>query len=251
MFFTNSCEDFDNFGARFHYIRNELDFSQKDLAMICWIEIFVLNLPVTMRKCVVVLMLIGLLIFRGWENVFSAGVVISSPSTGEALRGSVVIVGSTDVDDFQSYEVTFGYGDGSAINWFLIQQSNSSVSDGRLAIWDTQNIADGKYTLRLTVFSQGGRTVEYSVPDLRVRNYSLIETSTPQVIEQAGVPEVFATQHATNTPRIEPTRLSENPAEISGNDLAEGALIGSGMVIALFVLLGLNSIIKRSGRGRG
>lgn len=210
-----------------------------------------LNLPVTMRKRIAFLFLIGLLIFRGWQSAISAGVVISSPSAGEALRGAVVIVGSTDVDDFLSYEVTFGYGDGSANNWFLVHQSFTSVNNGKLAIWDTQSIADGKYTLKLSVFSQGGRTIEYTVPDLRVRNYSLIETSTPQAIEQTGVPEVIATQGATFTPRIEPTRLAGNPAEISGNDLAEGALIGSGMVIAFFVLLGLYSMIRRSGRGWG
>jgi hypothetical protein len=176
------------------------------------------------------------------------GGTISSPVAGQAVQGSVVIRGSTTVDGFQSYEVDFAYSEDPTQTWFLIQESTSLVQDGVLAVWDTTTITDGDYTLRLVVNLVNGAQVEVSIPGLRMRNYSPIETETPSltlpyVTLAAGTPIVQATLLATLLPTVSPlpltaTALPTNPAEISSSQVMLTFGKGAAFTIGLFALLG-------------
>ena len=110
---------------------------------------------------------------------------VTSPLPGSALQGAVAISGSTDLPGFRSAEVDFSYADGGPGGWFLIAQSQNSVKAGVLGLWDTSKIADGNYSLRVQVNLTDGSKVEKTVLDLRVRNFTVIETSTPAPADKA------------------------------------------------------------------
>ena len=82
---------------------------------------------------------------------------ISDPQPGQALRGVVLIQGTAEHPAFDHYEVSFAYEPNPTADWFAIEAAGSSpVQNGQLASWDTTQIADGAYQLRLQVFSSDG-----------------------------------------------------------------------------------------------
>ena len=82
---------------------------------------------------------------------------IADPQPGQALRGVVLIRGPAQQPAFDHYEVSFSYEPNPTADWFAIEAAGSSpVQNGQLASWDTTQIADGAYQLRLQVFSSDG-----------------------------------------------------------------------------------------------
>jgi len=160
-------------------------------------------------------------------------VSIRSPQAGEALWGQVTITGSSDVAGFVSAEVSFSYANDPTGTWFLIAASSQPARDGTLAVWDTTTITDGLYTLRLRVMLADGSYVDVTVPDLRVRNYTPVETSTPTVAPLQATP--IAASTVTPTPFPTPTALPPNPAALSQSSIY--ASLGYGVVGAFLVLL--------------
>ena len=97
---------------------------------------------------------------------------ISDPQPGQALRGVVLIRGTAQQPAFDHYEVSFSYEPNPTADWFAIEAAGSSpVQNGQLASWDTTQIADGAYQLRLRVFSSdGGAPLEFVTAGLAVAN---------------------------------------------------------------------------------
>jgi hypothetical protein len=176
---------------------------------------------------------------------------VTNPLAGSALLGAVAISGSTDLPGFKSVEVDFSYLDGGSGGWFLIAQSQSSVKDGVLGVWDTSKIADGNYSLRVQVTLVDGTKVEKIVPGLRVRNYTAIETSTPTLVQQtqsALAATLIPTSAATSTPQPTPTALPANPANMNPVELVFNMVLGITATLIIFGLLGLYRWLKASGR---
>jgi hypothetical protein len=182
---------------------------------------------------------------------------ISSPTAGQVVQGSVVIRGSTTLEEFQAYDVDFADSADPTQTWFLIQESTSSIKDGILAVWDTSTIKDGDYTLRLVVNLTNGDKVEVYVPDLHVRNYTPIETETPTPVQPfitlvPGIPTDLPTSNSTPTrttillpPTITP--LPTNPAEITSTQVlltfGKGALFTVGLFALMGAYLGIRAIL--------
>ena len=97
---------------------------------------------------------------------------IADPQPGQALRGVVLIRGTAQQPAFDHYEVSFSYEPNPTADWFAIEAAGSSpVQNGQLASWDTTQIADGAYQLRLRVFSNdGGAPLEFVTAGLAVAN---------------------------------------------------------------------------------
>ena len=165
--------------------------------------------------------------------------VIDSPKPGEALQGVVSITGSTNVTGFQSSEISFSYDQPDNNNWFPIQQSSEPVDNSRLATWDTTTIADGSYRIKAAVTLKDGTTLESVVGGLRVRNYSLLETSTPSPTKPAQSGNNANPSIPINTSFPTPTDLPVNPAEVTSNALNSSALSGGLIAAVAFVLLGI------------
>ncbi len=164
--------------------------------------------------------------------------------------GKVNITGSTDVLDFQSAEVSFRYEGDAGDTWYLIQQSSEPVKDGALAVWDTSTIADGSYRLRVSVILSDNRTVEVVIPNLRVRNYSTVETATPGL--PANLTEQPTEIKPTSTVAVysTPTTLPDNPAQVTSLKLTLSLVQGAAFAVVCFILLGIY-LALRAIRRRG
>jgi hypothetical protein len=186
-------------------------------------------------------------------------VMLQSPLPGQALQGMILITGNTAVEGFAACEISFGYTEDPTGTWFLIQRSTLPVENGLLTQWDTTTITDGDYTLRLMLIFTDGSQVTLTVPGLRVRNYSPIETDTPTPLPPSATPPPGTALPPSLTPTITPipsatalppthTPLPTNPAIVSQadllNTLGKGAGIGIGVLALLAMILGVQMAIR-------
>ena len=191
------------------------------------------------------------------QNNATSYASIGSPVDGQAVQGSMAIRGSTGMEGFLSYEVDFSYDDDPTNTWFLIQESSTPVQEGILAVWDTTTITDGQYALRLLILLTDGTQTEVLVNELRVRNYSPVETDTPSPILYItlvpGMPTASTTPRYTSSPSLTPlprtpTPLPTNPAEITSSQLVlslgRGAGFSMGVLAILGAYLGLRAILR-------
>ncbi len=210
---------------------------------------FMLNLLVMMFAKIGVFVLSLLMGFQNGSGILLVNrPMITSPRSGEVLQGVVAVQGSTDVLDFESAELSFAYQDGGEESWFLIANLTQPVENERLTEWDTTTIADGTYQLRLRVILNDGNDLETIVPDLRVRNYTAVETNTPVTSESQPTIEPLP---IVNAETVVPTGTAfpENPAAITQKDIVASIKWGSILAIVAFIvmgtILGLRSLSRR------
>jgi len=185
----------------------------------------------------------------GSLNLLGQQVLIDSPRPGEALQGQVSIIGTTDIEGIQSFEVSFAYQRDDTNTWFLIGQGEGVFRSQTLAVWDTTTISDGIYRLRIRAFLNDGRTLESVITGLRVRNYTPIETNTPEPDRTSSMGE--ATTRPTDylpmklTGTVEAERDIQVTTSMLGNSLVRGGFIALVVFIILAVYLGLRSLFRR------
>lgn len=186
-------------------------------------------------------------------------VVLTYPLPGQALQGDILITGTTPVEGLSAYEVYFGYAQNPTDTWFLLQHATQPGENGLLAHWDTSTITDGDYSLRLVLYWNDSSQTTLTVPGLRVRNYSAIETDTPTPPPPSDTPPPgtplppSATPTSTPIPSATPvpptpTPLPTNPAIVSQEDvlttIVTGAGIGSGILLLIGALLGIRAWLR-------
>jgi hypothetical protein len=169
--------------------------------------------------------------------------IIDSPRSGAVLQGVVTIRGTSNVSGFQISEISFAYADDMTDTWFLISSSEQAVDLGTLAIWDTTTITDGNYTIRLRIFLADGSTLDATVQNLRVRNYSAIETPTPALL--ASPPTTIPTATMTSTPLPTPTAFPANPVVVTGPDISNSILYGGAGAFTFLIILGIYLRIRK------
>lgn len=179
-------------------------------------------------------------------------IAIISPSQGDALQGSVPVTGNTAVDGFLRAELTFAYSDDRTDTWFLIFETDQPPSNGSLAQWDTTTLTDGEYSLRLVVTLQNGTQMATTVQNLRLRNYTPIETDTPTPT-QTPLPGNTPVPTQTPTPTITPipptsTPLPPNPAQLTSQDIALSLGKGAIGAIAALGVIGLYAAVRNAMR---
>ncbi|MFN2303974.1 MAG: hypothetical protein ACK2TV_09615, partial [Anaerolineales bacterium] len=76
-----------------------------------------------MRRFIfMILALLGMLVQASWVSAQSGdaiGVEITAPASGSPIQGTVAISGSTIIEGFISWEITFGYASDTTGTWFL------------------------------------------------------------------------------------------------------------------------------------
>lgn len=181
-------------------------------------------------------------------------VAILSPLPNQAIQGIVPIHIRMDIQDAQEAELSFSYTGDRTGTWFLISQVSAPV-EGKLAEWDTTTLTDGNYTLRLIVLRQDGSQLVALAANLRVRNYTPVETDTPTPTPTPApgeTPVPTPTPTSSPTPiHPTPTPLPPNPLQLSFQDFTSGVWKGAVGAVAFFALLGfyasMRRILRRSG----
>ncbi|MBI5354459.1 MAG: hypothetical protein HZB50_17600 [Chloroflexi bacterium] len=200
-----------------------------------------LNLPIAMFQ-----MLLALSLFLFTQT---AGPSITSPRSGQILRGKVEIIGNLDVPNFSSAQLEFKYdlpaegASDSAETWFSIQTFSQPIKDAPLTVWDTTLLTDGDYTLRLRVFLQDGSFQDVLVSNIKIGNDISLPTDTPTatLIPTATIPPPTATRlpDAVINAFPSPTPLTVNPASVTTTSIYSTFTQGGLIVLVLFVLSSL------------
>ncbi len=104
-------------------------------------------------------------------------VIVSAPNVNSNVQGQVPIRGQVQAQDFARYELAYA----SAVQpdtFFPITTSQTQVTTngGDLGVWDTLQLVNGNYILRLTVLSNSGGRI---VKDIPVLVDNPIPTATP------------------------------------------------------------------------
>jgi hypothetical protein len=180
-------------------------------------------------------------------------IIVLSPVPGQALQGNILIKAEINLENYISAELSFSYTDDPRNTWFLIHEIKKPTNEGLNVEWDTTILTDGEYTLRVIVITEQD---QYSkiVPDIRVRNYSAIETHTPLPTSTPAPADTLMpteTLTSTNTPLpLTPTPLPPNPVQLNFRDI--WLSIGKGVLFAIsaLVLFGIYVFI-RNRRRRG
>lgn len=79
---------------------------------------------------------------------------ITSPEDGEAVSGTVEIIGSVNVENFGSYK--YEYSTTGDINWITIAAGNQLKLDESLGSWFTSALTPGTYYLQLVPLNNAG-----------------------------------------------------------------------------------------------
>lgn len=178
--------------------------------------------------------------------------VLEAPRAGDILKGIIQIQGTELAGQITRYEVAFAFAGDTTGTWFLINEGGRPAEDRLLASWDTSQITDGDYRLRLLAVMADGEKRELIVPDLRVRNYTPVESiaiPTDQSVstEEAGAESVEPTltppTPAADTPPV-------NPGSLTDKDFMKALAGGAGISALVFLLLGLYSSASRRSRRR-
>jgi len=174
---------------------------------------------------------------------------IRAPSAGEALQGDMPIIGTTAIPGFEAWALSFAYVDDSTGTWFLIAEGTTPIEEDVITHWNTTTITDGSYHLRLVIDLDKGEMVEFVVPNVRIRNYTPVETSTPTLTPTIDPASASATPTPTATPiPPTPTLLPTNPIEISNRDFANSLSQGGMTALVIFLVIGLYVSIRRTFR---
>jgi hypothetical protein len=205
----------------------------------------------------------------GWTGALAAPpaqgdlALITSPQNNAIVRGLVPIQGSATHPQFQFYKVEYAREPVTGENFAIVGAIHEQqVVDGQLEVWDTTQVPDGSYTLRLRVVRLDGNYGEYNVVQVVVANAQPTETPTPAVappptvsptplpptptivIEQPPLPTGAATPVPTRvTPLPTP---SEEQASFSLDvvPLQTACLYGVGVSLGVFLLFGFMAALR-------
>ncbi len=168
---------------------------------------------------------------------------LGSPRPGQVLQSMVEITGSTGVSDFKSAELSFAYDVDLPDTWFWLADLPDPVSEGSLAGWDTTDLTDGNYRLRLSVTQIDGSIQVVDVRGLRVRNDTPVETDTAQPVETAAPAAVTREQGAQAAAAIPASQATARPVDDARPGIF-GALRYVGYIVLAFVMVGLVALLR-------
>jgi hypothetical protein len=210
----------------------------------------VIDLSIAMRAIFSVVLLLILAFFPHQARAQAEALpVISSPSQGQIVQGSVVVTGTVSALGFSSYELSFAYAEDPTQTWFVLTSGSEPIFVGQLGTWDTTTLTDGDYSLRLRSFMLDGTVQEALVSGLRVRNYTPVPTSTftptATAVVQFAPPTALLVAPApdTATPSLPtPTGMPPNPASLQ--EAAISNALGQGAALALLLFAGFGLLLR-------
>jgi hypothetical protein len=203
--------------------------------------------------------------------------VISSPASNAVVQGVVPIVGSSDNPSaFQFYVIEVSPEPVTGSQWQIIGAThNTPVVNGVLENWDTTQVPDGSYTIRLRTVRLDGNYDEAFSTQVVVSNTQVLPTDTPvlTVVPEAvpavpvvpldtptplpPTPTVLVEQPVVDTPTPRPVETSaplEDPDEVTsfiptvtGFSLAplrDACIYGAGIMLSLFLLFGFLAALR-------
>ncbi len=156
---------------------------------------------------------------------------ITNPLDGSTARGTISLEGSAVAANFSHYQVEMGPGTDPQTFFVIHGPISQSIEQGLLGIFDSTQVENGPYTLRLEVFDRTGGALEARVrllvdnPPTPTPSSTLTPspTLTPTPTQPVVTPTLTPTATSAppsatpTTPAVSPTMSPTSPAEIPGN----------------------------------
>ncbi len=139
-----------------------------------------------------------------------ANISIRRPREGDTVDGRVEIRATAEMSDMQRYRVEYGIGDDPQ-GWGLIEEREShGFRDRTVARWNTKDLDEGVYTLRILAIDSHGNAQEARVK-VRLRQR---ETKPPTQVATATATATETvmptpTESRRQTPTVNPTPTPE------------------------------------------
>lgn len=95
-------------------------------------------------------------------------IMITSPQSGEIVKGSIEIVGTANVPNFGFYK--YEIAPMGTQSWATISADRNPKQDATLGTWNTASLTNGEYFLRLVITDNVGVSLEPCVIAVRVAN---------------------------------------------------------------------------------
>ncbi len=188
--------------------------------------------------------------------------IITSPSSNTQVAGLIQITGSATHPQFQRYELAWSMGATLGENWAVFAFGDSPIENGVLGLWDTRQVPDGLYSLRLRVIRVDGNYSENFVLGIRVSNTEPTHTPTPPLgptippevteVPTTPLPELIVQPPTSTPPPPTPTPASSSATgsgdtplagplsfRINVSALSEAFCQGATYTFGAFVLWGL------------
>ena len=148
-------------------------------------------------------------------NLHAAPNQLALKSPASPAKDVIQIVGTANVPNLAYYIVEYGVGSDPQGWGAVTPQIASTVTDGVLCTWDTRNVDDGDYTLRLRVVDTGGAQVEARV-FITIQNEAPTATPT-ETLAATLTPTATETLAPTATPTltVEPTAIGPTPSLVA------------------------------------
>jgi hypothetical protein len=104
----------------------------------------------------------------GMSGCVPEEIMITSPSSGEEIGGTIELTGTVNVPNFGFYKYEFA--PAGTENWITIAAGTELKKDERLGDWDTTTLTNGDYFLQLVIIDNVGQTIEPCIISVRVTN---------------------------------------------------------------------------------
>jgi hypothetical protein len=104
----------------------------------------------------------------GMSGCVQDKIMITSPSPGEDVKGTISIMGTADVPNFGFYK--YEVAPMGSENWATIAASRNPVKGEELGKWNTAAVTNGEYFLRLVITDNVGASLDPCVIAVRVLN---------------------------------------------------------------------------------
>jgi penicillin-binding protein 1C len=144
---------------------------------------------------------------------------LTAPTSGQTVTGELILYGEVNAPNFRGYQVEYGIGLDPQ-GWGLVQErAPAPVEAGQVARWDTTQVEDREYTLRVIIYGPPNRDgdeiqFEYRVA-IQVHNPTPTPTETPTPTDTptpTETPTASPTPTETATPSQTPTASPTLPA---------------------------------------
>ncbi|MEA2007625.1 MAG: hypothetical protein U9O54_00740 [Chloroflexota bacterium] len=175
----------------------------------------------------------------------SSWVELNTPKDGEVLQGVIAITGEARGGGMQTAELAFAYPADETGTWFFITEIDLEKAAEFQIDWDTTAITDGTYNLRLKATYTNGEVLTKFVSNVRVRNYTLVETKTPSPTQTPATAGLAASPEE-NPPSPTLTPMPSNPAAVEKGDIFNALGVGLAITGSLFALLGIYFGLKKT-----
>ncbi len=118
---------------------------------------------------------------------------IIAPTSGAAVSGDVVIMGTAVIDPFQKYELHYKLEPSGDDAYIYFAGATTPVQNGQLGVWQASGLPPGTYSLRLRVVKIDGNYAEYYAHNISVNQTAQEPTATPTSSEPTPTPIPTAT----------------------------------------------------------